>query len=366
MNNSFGAWASRVGETFLERKPDLTAQWTYDIGIVLKGFEQLYHLTGNEGYFDYAKSVMDSFVQDDGSIKMYNRDEYALDNVNTGKVMFPLYKKYGDEKFKKAAEVLMDQLKNQPRSRNGVFWHKGSMPDQAFLDSTFMAGPFYAEYAKEFGEEADFDDVAKQFLMCEAYLRDAATGLLYHACDLSKKAPWSNPDTGLSESFWGRAMGWFCMGIADALEFFPKDHADRQKLADALDRALTALVKVQSPRGVWYQILDKADKPGNYLEASASIMFTYAMAKGIRLGLVDKAKYEQALEKAYHGIINEFITITNQGLVNLNKVCQTASLGAGVHDGSFAYYISEPIVSNDRRSFGALIRLCALMESSEG
>ena len=357
------SWAVRVAETFLERRPDLEAAWTYDVGIVLKGFEALYHLTGQEKYFGYIKEVMDFFVQEDGSIKMYHREEYALDNINTGKILFPLYEKYGEEKYKKALDVLMDQLKHQPRSRDGVFWHKMALPDQAFLDSLFMGSPFYAQYIKEFDQETDFDDVANQYLRCESYLRDEVTGLLYHACDLSKRAPWSNPDTGRSESVWGRAMGWFCMGLADTLEFFPENHKERQKLVDALDRALSALVKVQSPQGVWYQIVDQGDRSGNYLEASASIMFTYAMAKGITLGAIDEGKYSQALQKAYKGIFKEFITITHQGWVNLNKVCQMASLGSdGIHDGSFAYYISEPIVSNDRRSFGALIRLAALME----
>jgi unsaturated rhamnogalacturonyl hydrolase len=361
MNN--GSWAIKVAETFLKRKPDLKEGWAYDTGIVLKGFETLYHLTGETKYFDYIKDTMDFFVQDDGSIRMYNRDEYALDNINTGKVLFPLYRKYGEKKYKKAADLLMDQLKNQPRSRDGVFWHKKALPEQAFLDSLFMGAPFYGEYIKEFGDEKDFVDVANQYLMCESYLRDATTGLLYHACDLSKKSSWSNPDTGLSESVWGRSMGWFCMGLVDTLEFFPTEHPDRQKLVDALKRALDALVKVQSKEGVWYQILDKGDKSGNYLEASASIMFTYAIAKAISLGLIDKTKYDLVLHKAYQGILKEFITITNQGLVNLNKVCQLASLGDdGIHDGSFGYYISEPIVSNDRRSFGALIRLCSLME----
>jgi unsaturated rhamnogalacturonyl hydrolase len=198
MNNGF--WAVRIAETFLERKPNLKEQWAYDTGIVLKGFEELYNLTGEDKYFEYIKDIMDFFVKDDGSIKMYNRDEYALDNINTGKITFPLYKKYKDEKYKKAAILLMDQLKEQPRSRDGVFWHKKALPNQAFLDSLFMGAPFYAEYTKEFGDHKDFKDVANQYLMCESYLRDTKTGLLYHACDLTKEAPWSNPETGRSQS----------------------------------------------------------------------------------------------------------------------------------------------------------------------
>ena len=361
------AWSIKAAESFIERKPDLTEKWSYDVGIVLKGFEDLYNATGHEGYFDYIKDTVDFFVQDDGGIKMYDRDEYALDNINTGKLMFPLYKKTGDEKYRKAADILMEQLNTQPRSRDGVFWHKKSLPDQVFLDSLFMSAPFYAQYIKEFSDEKNYDDVAKQFILCESYLRDDKTGLLYHACDLSKKASWCDPETGLSASFWGRAMGWFVMGLADALEYIPDNHKDRQVLTKILDRALCALIKAQSPEGVWYQILDKNHKKGNYLEASASIMFTYAMAKGVLMGYLDKARYDEPLQKAYQGVIGEFITVTNQGLLNLNKVCQMASLGGDdIHDGSFAYYISEPIVSNDRRGFGAFLRLCVLIENKSG
>jgi unsaturated rhamnogalacturonyl hydrolase len=224
------------------------------------------------------------------------------------------------------------------------------------LDSLFMCEPFYAQYAKEFGQAESFDDIAKQFILCYETLRDEDTGLLYHACDLSGKMFWGRPESGLSRCMWGRARGWFVMGLADALAFFPEDHKDKPRLIALLDSTMSALVEVQSDSGVWYQILEQAGKKGNYLEASASNIITYAMAKGICTGCLDGGKYMPALKKAYQGLLDEFITVTRQGLVNVNKICAMASLGGEItHDSSFEYYISEPIVTNELKGFGTFL-----------
>ncbi len=357
------SWSIRAAESFLQRKPVLMERWAYDAGIVLKGFEAVYAATGDEKYFNYIKANMSPFIQDDGSINMYSKEDYSMDNINCGKLLFGLYKKTGDEKYRKAADTLMDQLNSQPRSSNGAFWHKQVLPDQMLLDSLFMCEPFYAQYSKEFDRYENFDDIAKQFVLCYEILHDQETGLLYHACDLKKSIFWCDPASGLSDCLWGRAMGWFVMGLADVLEFFPESHKDRPKLAGMLESTMDALIKVQSEEGVWYQILDQAVRKGNYLEASASNIITYAMAKGVITGCLDREKYAPALKKAYHGLVDEFITITRQGLVNVNKICAMASLGGDItHDSSFEYYISEPIVSNELKGFGTFLLASAAFE----
>ena len=259
-------WSIRAAESFMQRKPVLMERWAYDAGIVLKGFEAIYSATGDSKYFDYIEANVGPFILDSGEIKMYNKEDYSMDNINCGKLMFGLYKKTGDEKYLKAAGVLMDQLKSQPRSGNGAFWHKQILPDQMLLDSLFMCEPFYAQYSGEFAQDKNFDDIAKQFTLSFEQLRDEKTGLLYHACDLNKSMFWCDPETGLSSCLWGRAMGWFVMGLADVLEFFPEDHKDRPRLKGLLESAIDALLKVQSDEGVWYQILEQAGRKGNYLE----------------------------------------------------------------------------------------------------
>lgn len=227
-----------------------------------------------------------------------------------------------------------------------------------------MGSPFYAEYVKEFGLEKEFDDITNQFLLCAKNTKDHETGLLYHAFDEKKIQPWCNPETGQSKNFWGRSMGWFVMGLVDTLSFLPENHKDRDALVALLTDVLHALKNVQDKEsGVWYQVLDKGERKGNYLEASASCMMLYAIAKGVRLGFLNK-EWRQVAHQVYEGIINEFITVTSEGLVNLNKTCQVAGLGGpDRRDGTFEYYISEPIITNDLKGIGAFILAAAEMES---
>jgi unsaturated rhamnogalacturonyl hydrolase len=356
-------WSVRAAESFMQRKPVLMERWAYDAGIVLKGFEAIYNATADSKYSDYIETNISPFIEGGGKIKTYAREDFSMDNINCGKLMFQLLRKTGSEKYRKAADSLMAQLQDQPRSANGVFWHKQILPNQMLLDSLFMCEPFYAQYSKEFGQAGNFDDIAKQFILCHETLRDENTGLLYHACDLSGKMFWGRPESGLSSCLWGRAMGWFVMGLADTLEFFPEGHKDKPKLMELFDSTMNALVKVQSESGVWYQILDQAGKKGNYLEASASNIITYAMAKGVSAGCLDREKYTPALKKAYQGLIDEFITVTRQNLVNVNKICAMASLGGDItHDSSFEYYISEPIVTNELKGFGTFLLASAECE----
>ena len=181
---------------------------------------------------------------------------------------------------------MRDQLKTQPRTSEGGFWHKKIYPSQMWLDGLYMGEPFYAEYAATFHEDAAFDDIAKQFILMELHSRDPKTGLLYHGWDESKQQRWADPATGHSPNFWGRAMGWYAMALVDTLDYFPQDHPQRGALLAILKRLAVAIEKYQEPKsGLWYEVLDKGSEKGNYLEASASCMFVYALARGRSRGL---------------------------------------------------------------------------------
>jgi unsaturated rhamnogalacturonyl hydrolase len=360
---SINNWSVRMADSVMERTPELNNKWSYDYGVIFKGFEQVWKATGDRKYFDYIKKNMDFFVDENGDIRKYSPNEYNIDHVNNGKLLFPLYKETGDERYKTAALLLRKQLYNHPRTSEGAFWHKQIYPYQIWLDGLYMGSPFYAEFIKEFGIESEFDDVTKQFLICERHTKDERTGLLYHAWDEKREQFWCDEETGLSKNFWGRSMGWFVMAIVDVLDYIPNEHKDRSRIIKILNEVLDALLKVQDKEtGVWYQVLDQADKKGNYLEASASCMIVYAMAKGIRKGYLTE-KWIAEARKSYKGIQEEFVTTTADGLVNLNKVCQVAGLGGKERrDGSFEYYISEPIVTNDAKGVGAFILAAAEME----
>lgn len=363
------SWAMRTAESIMERSPLLHecnghgGKWSYDYGVVLKGFEALWRRTGDDRYFRYIQKQMDEFVQEDGTIRGYAQDEYNIDHINNGKLMFALHAKTGEAKYRAAADLLRQQLASHPRTSEGAFWHKQIYPYQIWLDGLYMGSPFYLQYQLEYAGGEGSEDVTKQFLLCEKHTRDAKTGLLFHAWDEKKIQPWCNPQTGLSPHFWGRSLGWFVMALVDTLELLPASQSDAPELWRILTDTLAALRSYQdADSGVWYQIVDQGGRKGNYLEASASSMIAYAMAKGIRLGVLDDS-WREPLDLAFRGLIDEFVLETKEGWINLNKNCQVAGLGgADKRDGSFAYYISEPIVTNDQKGLGAFLQACVEYE----
>jgi unsaturated rhamnogalacturonyl hydrolase len=308
-----------------------------------------------------------------GEIFSYRENEYNLDQINPGKTLFLLYKKYRKEKYRAAIEKLMSQLHSQPRTKAGGFWHKQIYPWQMWLDGLYMQGPFYARYASEYGNGADFDDLAHQFTLMESKARDSETGLLYHAWDESREQLWANPDTGCSPHFWGRAIGWYCMALVDTLEFIPPSHTEQAEALTAIARRLVApLLKYQDARsGLWYQVMDRLGAELNYLESSASCMFIYFLFKIIRLdkklnlkkmfnpGLVpetDTEAVKSAAVKAYRGLLEQRVQEDSSGELHLTGTCKVAGLGGTPYrDGSYEYYVNEPQGADDFKGVGSFI-----------
>lgn len=339
-----------------ETDPARTEKWSYEQGVMLKGIEGLWLNTADGKYFNFIQRSIDRFVNDDGTIKTYKLDDYNLDNINEGKLLLTLYRVTEKEKYKKAADHLREQLKNQPRTHEGGFWHKKIYPFQMWLDGLYMGEPFYAEYAATFHDDAAFDDIAKQFVWMETHARDPKTGLLYHGWDESKQQRWANPQTGLSPNFWARAIGWYGMALVDTLDYFPENHPQRAELIAILKRLAPAIEKYQEPSsGLWYQIVDKQKEKGNYLEASAACMFVYTLAKGVRRGYLPD-RYLPVARKGYQGILNRFVKTDASGQVNLEGTVGGAGLGGNPYrDGSYQYYIGEKIVTNDPKGVGAFL-----------
>jgi unsaturated rhamnogalacturonyl hydrolase len=350
------SWPVRMADSIMRQHPILATTWAYEWGVVLKGIEQVWLKTGQQRYFDYIKRNIDEFVKPDGGIQTYRPGEYNLDHINTGKLLFGLWRETGDPRYKQAAFLLRDQLRTQPRTSENGFWHKNIYPHQMWLDGIYMQGPFYAEFARTFDDPAGFDDVTHQIILIERHTRDPKTGLLYHGWDESKRQAWANPETGCSPHFWGRSIGWYVMAIPDALDHLPQDHPRRGAIIAIFRAAISALANVQDQAtGLWYQVLDQADRPGNYLEASASCMFVYGITKGVKNGYLDPQDRETAV-KGYQGIIENLVEVDEQGIVKLNGICSVAGLGGDPYrDGSFEYYVSEKVVTNDYKGVGAFI-----------
>ena len=332
-----------------------SAKWIYDQALLNKAIEGTWYNTGNGDYFKYIQKQTDLFITDNGSIKTYKQEDYNIDNVLGGRVLLTLYKVTGKDKYFKAASTLREQLKNHPRTTEGGFWHKKRYPNQMWLDGLYMAEPFYAEYANLVHDSAAFDDIANQFIWMEKHVRDPKTGLLYHAWDESRKERWSDSITGRSPHFWSRSMGWYAMALVDVLEQFPDNHPKKYELKQILIRLADAIKDSRdATTGVWWQVTDYPNKKGNYLEASASSMFVYSIAKSMRLGFIPK-DYLSMVLFGFDGIQKQFVE-TKDGTTILNGTVGGCGLGGDPYrDGSYEYYIGEKIVVNDPKGLGAYI-----------
>jgi unsaturated rhamnogalacturonyl hydrolase len=344
-----------MADSLMARHAPEAARWHYEEGLALKAIAQVGLATGAPRYSAFVKDTIDLFVQPDGGIRTYRREEYNLDQINAGKLFFPLYQSTGDERYRAAAALLRQQLAEQPRTPSGGFWHKQIYPHQMWLDGIYMAAPFYAEYARTF-EPAAFDDIAHQVALIEQHTRDSQTGLLYHAWDESRQQRWANPATGCSPHFWGRAMGWYAMALADVLDQFPADHPRHAEIVAIFERLAAAAAQVQDgATGLWYQVLDQGGRADNYREASASCMLVYALAKGARQGYL-AASYRETARRGHAGILRELITVDDQGLATLGQICAVAGLGGDPYrDGSYEYYVGEPVRSNDYKGVAPFI-----------
>lgn len=346
-------------------KPNKPAGWDYEQGLVLKGLEKVWYRTGDGKYFEYIRKDMDRYVQKDGSIRTYAYNDFNLDNIPTGRELLMLAQQTqpDKEKYIKAAQLLWKQIENQPKTQEGGYWHKQRYPNQMWLDGLFMCEPFAAEYSRLFNKTEHFDDIAKQFALIEKHAVDEQTGLIYHGYDESREQKWADKKTGLSPHFWSRAIGWYAMALVDVLDYFPEYHPEKANLIKYLQRLAPALVKYQDAKsGVWYQMTTQGTRKGNYFEASASCMFVYALAKGVRQGYLD-AKYLAAAKKGYAGILKEFVEKEKDGTISLNKTVSVGGLGGNPYrDGSYEYYLSEPIRKNDLKGVGPFIFASVEME----
>jgi unsaturated rhamnogalacturonyl hydrolase len=376
---------ARIGDTLCA--PPCNGWWDYTTGLYAASLIRLSKASGNPSYLKSAESIMGSFVQSDGTIATYQQKKpkkensqtagtnaspsptpgdiplpqvkvpYSLDDIESGVPLLSLHDITGEVRYRKAADFIRNQLGKHPRVKEGGFWHKAIYPEQMWLDGLYMGEPFYAGYAARFGDVKDFNDIALQFNVIDKHAYDPETGLLYHGWDASKKQFWADPKTGLSPSFWSRAIGWYVMGLVDVLDSMPPDHPSRPTLIALLKKTAEGIIRWQDPAtGVWWQVTDQGNRPNNYLESTSSCMFVYALAKGINKGYLPSTMTD-AVRRGYAGIIANFISTDPDGKISLTRCCKVAGLGlTKKRDGTFDYYtLREPIVTNDLKGVGPFI-----------
>lgn len=364
MKNTYIDTAIRFADSEMKRFPQA---WQLDHGKRLFfGYAQglgalamlnMWKATGQQKYYDYVAQWADTLIANNGNIYKYSKKNFHLDFIAPGKVLFDIYKQTHQEKYKIALDNLIDQLKKQPRTKDGGYWHKDIYPNQMWLDGIYMASPFMAQYGQTFNQAQWTDEALKQSLLCHLHCYDSASGLYYHAWDETKTQKWANPQTGQSPNFWGRSIGWYFMAIVDILDFIPPKHPKRPELIKIIRNLATVLPRYQHD-GLWYQIIDQPQRKGNYPEASVNTQVMYAYAKAINKGYLSSqyAKYPAA---CYQAICSKLLKQNKDSTLTLTQCCSVAGLGGTPYrDGSYEYYIGENIRDNDAKATGPFIMAC--------
>jgi len=362
--------SERMANAAIERWPnghlvsaDQSWAWSYELGTLLEGEDAVWFNTADPRYFNYIKSAVDRFVGLDGSDATWNVEEYRLDNILLGRQLLQLYGVTHDKRYAKAAELLYQQLMHQPRTPSGGFWHKQSYPNRMWLAGLYMAEPFYAEYASAFHHPEAFRDIARQFELIDEHAHDAKTGLLYEDWDESRQERQAHNRPGGSSQFWARGMGWTMMALVDTLAYFPEDDPGRKQLIAQLERDAAAVSRYQDgATGLWFQVLDKAGTKGNYLESSASCMFVYALAKGVRESYLPQ-RYVENAKRGYQGILGHFIQTGAGDSVWLTGIAKADDLGGDPRDVSYSNHIGEKSVTNNPMGIGTFLLASTEMEN---
>ncbi|MBQ4029420.1 MAG: glycoside hydrolase family 88 protein, partial [Prevotella sp.] len=329
----------------------------------------------NEDIINYLKEYPAKMIDEKGNITGYAYKDFNLDNVRTARFILRMYNLFPTKKDQKALKTLFKQLENQPRTKEGVYWHKAIYAYQVWLDGIYMGLPFYTMAAPQLKGEKKavkyYNDAVDQITKTDFRTYDPKTELWKHAWDETHTAFWADKETGQSKHTWARALGWYVMAMTEVLDVLPENYERRGEVIELLNKAVKSIVKYQDKKtGVWYDVMDvKSDK--NYLESTASSMFAYVMLKGIRKGYLDSS-YKAAALKAYEGIIKEFIRVDADKTISLTHCCSVSGLGPAPgpyvtkpnfkRDGSFEYYMSEPIRDNDAKGVGPFVWASLEME----
>ncbi|MFV0541553.1 MAG: glycoside hydrolase family 105 protein [Aestuariibaculum sp.] len=355
-------WSERMALSVIKRYPKawniddkIQTKWDYKIGMFCLALQKLHEKTGKEIYFNYGKAYADTLINEKGEIKDYKLEDYNIDNINAGKILFDVYKNTKDQKYLTALQTLRAQLETHLRTPSGGFWHKRIYPNQMWLDGLYMGQPFYARYNTQFEDGKKLSDIAHHFKLLHDHTLDAETGLYFHAWDESKKMDWANKETGTAPNFWLRALGWYAMALVDTLDFYPENHPNRQQFIDYINELAEAVIKYQDETGLWYQVPNMQDRAPNYLEASGSAMLVYALAKGANKSYLPK-KYIEMANKGFDGLVNKLVKIDDDGEIHITQVCKSAGLGGNPYrNGTFEYYMSEPILTDNSHALGPFV-----------
>ncbi|RAW00043.1 glycoside hydrolase family 88/105 protein [Pseudochryseolinea flava] len=364
-------WSDKIVQSSMTFYPDplgiaiySPGEWNYEYGYFLSGVFELGKQTGNSQYIQYAKQWADHFIDANGNMDTteYDRAQYRLDDVQPARLFVYLYGETKEEKYKHAADQFIDHMKNQPTTKEGGYWHKQIYPYQMWLDGIFMGDVFSMQYAKQFNEKHWIDEAIHQIKLMSKYTLDPKTGLMYHGWDESKNKTWAHQEKGTSPEFWGRAVGWYMMALAEAMECIPKDHPERKDVEKIFRDLSASVLKYQDKNSkLWFQVLDKGNQPGNWIETSCAAMFGYAMAKGANLGALDKS-YLTVAQGVFKSLTQDYVYFDDAGRLYLDMTVKVGTLNPKFSKGDYAYYIATERRINDYKGLASLLFLAKELE----
>ena len=338
------SFAVCMAETLMKRNPgtpqDRLARWSYWKGYTLMGFEMLWRATGDARYLDFIKREMGPFVDQNGNLVDVHLN--SLDNMMAGNVLVALYEITGEARYRNAATEIRQAFDTYPRNPDGSFWHSPRLTGEMWVDGVFMGQIFLIRYGKSIGDsQYCFDEAARQITLFARHAQKGDTGLYYHAWAANpelamvvpdRKLSWADPKTGLSSEVWGEGLGWYALVVVETLASLPPDHPRRADVLDIYTRLAAALKRTQDPKtGGWFDVVDKGDRPGNWIDSSASAMFTYGLQRGLDLGLLKTGDYRQVVKRGYEAITGN-AKINGEGFLDLYNACDGVCVQANYAD----------------------------------
>lgn len=344
-----------VARSFIERVPNPTdIHWagqsnsfSWQAGYIMFAMEKMWRLTRDPVYFNYVKKYADMQVDEQGNIARFRPD--AVDNFLPGYTLLFVYEQTKQEKYKIAATKLRTAFAGYPRNSDGSFWHGEWAKNQMWVDGVFMGQIFLSRYGKEIGDrDYAFGEVTKQMKLALQHCQKP-NGLLLHGWDESRKASWADKQSGQAAEVWSEGLGWYAVLIADVFDYLPKSHPDYPVLMAALKKLCQGLKDVQDRNtGMWCQVVDKPNEPGNWNETSGTGMYIYLLSTAIDKGYISREEYSPVVKKAYSGIIKK-TRLNEKGFIDL---IDCSSIGI---QNNYKQYVSQPKEVSPFAAFGSFI-----------
>ena len=262
--------------------PKFNQQWTF--AALYDGFLAASKTTGDPKYHDAMVKMAQGY-----DWKLLNGRFPHADDMALGQTYMDLYLENHDAHRMADTKAILDQLVVRPDDPAKLLWW--------WCDALFMAPPVLARMSTATGDPRYLNYMDKEWWETSASLYDPAEHLYFR-----DSRYFTQKEANGQKLFWSRGNGWVMGSFVKVLSVMPKDYPTRPKYIAQYKEMAARLAAIQSKDGLWRTgLLD----PGAYdlPEVSGSAFFTYSMAWGINNGILDRAKYEPVVKRAWAGML---------------------------------------------------------------